>query len=61
MREHRVRMRFSQEELSFEAGLHRTYIGAIERGEKNLTLRNAIRIAEALQTKASDLLLLAEL
>jgi transcriptional regulator with XRE-family HTH domain len=46
----------SQEELSFQCGLHRTYIGAVERGEKNLTLRNAIRIAKALRVKASDLL-----
>ncbi len=51
----------SQEGLSFEAGLHRTYIGAVERGEKNITLRNIIRVANALQVKASDILLAAHL
>lgn len=44
------------ESLSFESGLHCTYIGAVERGEKNLTLRNAIRIAAGLGCKASDLM-----
>src|SRR3990167_8804622 len=39
---------FSQEELAHRAGLHRTYVGAVERGERNITLLNAQRIAEAL-------------
>jgi transcriptional regulator with XRE-family HTH domain len=51
----------SQEALSFEAGLHRTYIGAIERGEKNITLRNIIRIAKALNVLTSDIILAADL
>lgn len=61
LRARRVAAGFSQEGLSFEAGLHRTYIGAVERGEKNLTLRNVIRIAKALHVKASDILIDAEL
>jgi transcriptional regulator with XRE-family HTH domain len=61
VREHRVASKWSQEELSFEAGLHRTYIGCIERGEKNITLRNLIKVAAALGVKASDILLTAEL
>ena len=56
IRVRREALGFSQEGLSFECGLHRTYIGAIERGEKNLTLRNAIRIAVSLQCLASELM-----
>ncbi len=46
----------SQEALADKAGLHRTYIGAVERGERNITLLNANRIAEALDVKLSDCL-----
>lgn len=45
----------SQEELAFKAGLHRTYIGMIERGEKNVTLLNISRIAKALEIQIKDL------
>lgn len=45
----------SQEELAFKAGLHRTYIGMIERAEKNITLINVKRIANALNVSISDL------
>jgi|SRR6218665_104377 len=56
VRELRKEMEFSQEELSFKADLHRTYIGMIERGEKNITLTNIKKIAKALNVKAKDLL-----
>ncbi len=46
----------SQEALADKAGLHRTYIGAVERGERNITLINANRIAEALGVKLSECL-----
>jgi transcriptional regulator with XRE-family HTH domain len=52
---------WSQEELSFESGLHRTYIGAVERGEKNLTVKNLVRISSALGMPASTLMAAAEL
>lgn len=39
--------KLSQEELAYKAGLHRTYIGMIERGEKNITLLNIKKIANA--------------
>jgi transcriptional regulator with XRE-family HTH domain len=46
----------SQEALADRAGLHRTYIGAVERGERNITLLNADRIAEALNVSLRDCL-----
>lgn len=45
----------SQEELSFRANLHRTYIGMIERAEKNITLVNIEKIANALNVDIKDL------
>lgn len=46
----------SQEELSFKADLHRTYIGMIERAEKNITLINIEKIANALEVSITELL-----
>ena len=48
VRELRKGKGLSQEELSFKAELHRTYIGMIERAEKNITLINIEKIAKAL-------------
>lgn len=45
----------SQEELAFRAGFHRTYIGMIERAERNITLSNIKRLADALQINIKDL------
>lgn len=45
----------SQEELAFRSGLHRTYMGAIERGEKSPTLITIEKIATGLNTSISDL------
>jgi transcriptional regulator with XRE-family HTH domain len=49
------RLRISQEELAYRSGLHRTYVGGIERGERNLGLVNIARIAKALGVKPSRL------
>lgn len=56
IREIRVSKNFSQEELADRAGLHRTYIGMIERAEKNITLRNIEKIANALNIEIKELL-----
>ena len=61
IRARRMALGWSQEDLSLECGLHRTYIGAIERGETNLTLRNLVRVSKRLGVKASALLIEAEL
>ena len=46
----------SQEKLAEIAGVHRTYVGMIERAEKNITLRNMEKVAKALEVKIADLL-----
>lgn len=46
----------SQEKLAEIANLHRTYIGMIERAEKNITLINIEKIAQALNVEIKDLL-----
>jgi len=55
VREERLKRNLSQEELAARAGVHRTYIGMIERAEKNITLENIEKIASALNLKLSDL------
>lgn len=52
----RASLSLSQEGLATEAGLHRTYIGAIERAERNLSLDNIERLAIALKVSAASLL-----
>lgn len=51
----RKKQNISQEKLAEYAGLHRTYIGMIERAEKNITLCNIEKIAKALNVKISAL------
>ena len=46
---------YSQEEFSFRVGLHQTCVSSVERGERNVTIQTADRIAKALGTKLSDL------
>lgn len=56
LRQARTAKGISQEELADLAGLHRTYIGSVERGERNPTLVSLYRIAEALDIPAAALL-----
>jgi len=56
IRQCRHRLGLSQEQLGDLAGLHRTYVGAVERGERNLTVDNIEKIARALQVTPDVLL-----
>lgn len=47
----RIALGFSQEQLASKCGLHRTYVGSVERGERNVGLENIVRIACALQVR----------
>ena len=56
VQKYRKEKEISQEKLAEIAGVHRTYVGMIERAEKNITLRNMEKIANALNVKIKDLL-----
>lgn len=56
VRDERLKQNLSQEELAAKAGVHRTYIGMIERAEKNITLLNIEKISKALSISISKLL-----
>jgi transcriptional regulator with XRE-family HTH domain len=45
----------SQEKLAELAGIHRTYVGSLERGERNVALMNIVRVAAALDVDPADL------
>jgi transcriptional regulator with XRE-family HTH domain len=55
VRELRLAKGLSQEKLAFKSGVHRTYLGGIERGERNPSLKNIAAIAEALGVTLSEL------
>jgi transcriptional regulator with XRE-family HTH domain len=56
IRGRRMELGLSQEELAERANLHRTYVGGVERGERNVSLENIVRIAHALQIVPGQLL-----
>jgi transcriptional regulator with XRE-family HTH domain len=55
VRSARIDAGLSQEQLADAAGLHRTYIGSIERGERNLAVGNLFGLADALQLPVTEL------
>ncbi len=56
VRKYRLKMQLSQEDFAELANVHRTYVGMIERAEKNITLLNMQKFAKALQITIPDLL-----
>lgn len=56
IRELRTAKGWSQEELGFKSGLHRNYVGRLERGEQNVAVVNLAKLAKALGVRPSELL-----
>jgi transcriptional regulator with XRE-family HTH domain len=56
LRRQRKAMGISQEDLADKAGLHRTYIGSVERGERNVSIDNIERLAIAVDSTVQQLL-----
>lgn len=60
IREIRHELGLSQEELALQSGIQRSYMGGIERGERNPSLANILKIAQTLDVPPSDILRRAE-
>lgn len=61
VRNRRKELKISQEELAALAGIERAHMGRIERGERNVTILNAVKIADAFNCRLSELLADADL
>jgi len=55
VRELRDQLQLSQEQLAERAGLHRNYVGGIERGERNVAIINVVKLAAGLDTSVAEL------
>lgn len=56
LRKLRKEAKLSQEQLARKSGLHRTYIGSIERGDQNISLENVYKLSKALKMELKDLI-----
>lgn len=56
VRKRRHKLSLSQEALSERAGLHPTYLGSVERGERNISLENIVALAQALLCSPRELM-----
>ena len=56
IRTERKKLGMSQEELAHECELHRTYVGSVERGERNISLKNLLVISKVLHLTGAELL-----
>jgi transcriptional regulator with XRE-family HTH domain len=56
----RTQRNISQEELAGLAGLHRTFVGSVERGERNVSIDNIEKLAKALKVSVVDLLMIRD-
>ena len=57
VRAKRLAIGISQEELAFRSGLHRTYVGSVERGERNISIENIYLLAKSLNCTPAELVL----
>lgn len=55
IKKYRIEKKLSQEDLADKTGLHRTYISSVERGQRNISLKNIEKIAEALEIEVYKL------
>lgn len=55
IRKVRLEQGLSQEKLALLSGLHRTYVGAVERGERNVTLKNIEKLSKTLNVSLGEL------
>jgi transcriptional regulator with XRE-family HTH domain len=55
VRERRLALGWSQEQLAEVVGLHWTYVGSVERGERNVSLQNICKLAAALEVDPAEL------
>src|SRR5262245_6778508 len=56
LRELRLKRKVSQEKLAADAGLHRTYVSSVERGERNISLENIDKLASALNVSLTEMM-----